>query len=422
MSTPAFSHDELVRVAKFSPDDLVKIDMCRESHTRLGFGYQLAFIRLQNRIPMQQPLEIVEEILTYVGVQLDLTTTIIQQYQKQRRTVINHQQEICAYLNLRPLGDAEIALLNTFLFDEACRLEQIGPLLMQAKQFLKETGVLFPADDTLRRLIVTQRQAAREHIFSRITNSLYSELRNKLDDFLVAGKKRLTPFHWLKQPPGRPAPKAMLRLAEKLEQIQATGVLAVDLSWLNNNYQRFLSRYARRCSADRLRNLQADHRCAVLVCFLWQVYQDTVDHMIDMHHKLMTTVYKRAQEDIDEQTRKQRQMIRSSLSTLHTLGQIILDESIHDETLRQALFSQVGKEKLVTQMADVETWLTGKYSHVFNLVVQRYSYLRQFASTLLEHLDLKLEEGTQSNLVQAIQILREMNQENRRKLPEDTGL
>jgi hypothetical protein len=53
------------------------------------------------------------------------------------------------------LDDAEIALLNTFLFDEACRLEQIGPLLVQAKQFLKQAEVLFPADDTLRRLIVT---------------------------------------------------------------------------------------------------------------------------------------------------------------------------------------------------------------------------------------------------------------------------
>jgi hypothetical protein len=128
MSTSAFSHDELVRLAKFNPDDLAKIDMCREPHTRLGFGYQLAFICLHNRTPTQQLLEIVEEILTYVGVQLDLSTTFIQKYQKQRRTIINHQQEICAYLNLRPLGETEISLLNAFLFDEACRLEQIGPL------------------------------------------------------------------------------------------------------------------------------------------------------------------------------------------------------------------------------------------------------------------------------------------------------
>ncbi len=79
MSTPAFSHDELVQVAKFSPDDLAKIDVCRESHTRLGFGYQLAFIRLHNRTPTQQPLEIVEEVLTYVGVQHDLTQFLKQE-------------------------------------------------------------------------------------------------------------------------------------------------------------------------------------------------------------------------------------------------------------------------------------------------------------------------------------------------------
>ncbi len=41
-------------------------------------------------------------------------------------------------------------------------------------------------------------------------------------------------------------------------------------------------------------------RCyAVLACFLWQVYGSTIDHMIDMHDKLMQRVYNWAQEDID---------------------------------------------------------------------------------------------------------------------------
>ncbi|MBI1882540.1 MAG: DUF4158 domain-containing protein, partial [Chloroflexi bacterium] len=381
MNTPVSSHEELVRRAQLSPNDLEKIHACRQAYTRLGFAYQLAFVRLNHRFPAQQPLEIMDELLTYVTVQLDLPSATIQAYQQQRRTIINHQQEIRTYLNLRSFGESEIAVLNAFLFEEACRLEQTGPLLVQAKQFLKEEGILFPADDTLRRLIVTQRQAAREHIFTRIANSLSPDLNEKLDALLVAGTKRLTPFHWLKQPPGRPSPPAILRLAEKLEQIQETGVLTIDLSWLNNNYQRFLTRYAHRCSADRLRNLQAEHRYAVLVCFLWQVYRDTIDHMLEMHSKLMTSVYNRAQDDIDEQNRKQRQMIRSALTTLRNLGQIILDESVRDETLRQVLFSQVDREKLASQLAHIETWLTGKYSHVFNLVVQRYAYLRQFAPT-----------------------------------------
>jgi TnpA family transposase len=60
-------------------------------------------------------------------------------------------------------------------------------------------------------------------------------------------------------------------------------MLSLDLSWLNNNYQRMLARYARRCSADRLRDLQAERRYGVLVCFLWQIYRDTIDYLVDMH-------------------------------------------------------------------------------------------------------------------------------------------
>ena len=38
MNTPAFSHEELVRKAKLSLNDLEKIQECLQSHTRLGFA------------------------------------------------------------------------------------------------------------------------------------------------------------------------------------------------------------------------------------------------------------------------------------------------------------------------------------------------------------------------------------------------
>ncbi len=84
--------------------------------------------------------------------------------------------------------------------------------------------------------------------------------------------------------------------------------------------------------------------------------------------------------------------------------------------MRQELFNKVDKEKFISQMADVETWLTGKYSHVFNLVVERFPYIRQFAPTLLDQLDFRLEEGTQSTIVEAVKLLHQMNEDNKRKL------
>lgn len=393
---------------------MAEINTRRQVHTRLGFAYQLAFVRLTHQFPVQQPLEIIDELLTYVGVQLDVSTENITLYQQ--------RQAILEYLGLRRLGESEVKMLKEFLFAEASRLEQTGPLIIQAKQFLQETGILFPADDTLRRIIVRQRQAAREHIYSRVAESLSPEFKKRLDDLLIAGDNRFTPFQSLKNPPRKASPKSVLKLADKLELIRETGILDVDLSWLNNNYQRALTRYGRRCSADRMRNLKEDHRYTVLVCFLWQVYQDTLDHLIDTHHKLMTRIYNHAQDDVDEQTRKQRRMIRGSLTTLHMIGQVILDEAVADEKLRQVLFSKVNRDKLTTQMTDVETWLTGKYSHVFNLVVERFPYIRQFAPTLLAQLDFHLEEETQSTIVKAAELLHEMNSSGKRKLPDDPPL
>jgi len=422
MSTLAFTHPELVRVANLSSTDLERIQQCRHPHTRLGFAYQLAFVRLANRLPVQEPLEMVKEILTYVGVQLNISPSVIQGYAEQRRTISNHQQEICDYLQIRHFGESEVALLETFLFEEACRLEQTGPLLVRAKSFLQENDILFPADSTLHRLIAGQRQQAREYIFRRVMDRLPADLAEKLDALLVAGDRRLTPFQALKQPPGKPSPAAILRLTDKLEQVRDTDILSVDLSWLNNNYQRSLARYARRCSADRLRGLQDEYRYVVLACFLWQVYRDTIDYLVDTHDKLMTGVYHRAQEDIDGELRKRRQMIRSALATFKTVVDTLLDESIDDSELRKTLFNQVEPEKLARQIVSVESLLTGKHSHVLNLVVQRFAYLRQFAPALLQHLKFRLEEGAQSTLVEAVELLRQLNQQNKRNLPDDAPL
>lgn len=422
MPTIEYSPQQIIRGARFSPDDLQEIQKRRRDNNRLGFAYQLAFVRLSNRFPAQKPFEIVDDLLTYVSVQLDIPTDIIEVYRQRRQTIGEHRIVVLDYLNLRRFGTEDAQMLDAFLFEEACRLEQTGTLLIQAKQFLRDARILFPANDTLLRLIARQRQAAREHIFARIATNLSSDLLAKLDNLLLLGDKRLTLFQLLKRPPGKASAAAMLRLGDKLEQIQKTSVLTIDLSWLNNNYQRSLSRYAHRCSADRLRQLRPDHRYAAIVCFLRQVYPDTIDYMIDMHDKLMTSVYKRAQTDIDEQNKKQSYMIRSSLSTLRKLGKVILNDSIQDKQLRKALLQEVDKVKLSAQMEAIEVWLTGKYSHVFNLVLQRFGYLRQFAPTLLHHLQFHLEESSQSSIVEAVQLLQSMNRENKRKLPEDVPL
>lgn len=63
--------------AALTPHDRARINQCRRNHNRLGFAYQMAFIRLTGRFPLQLPLEIAEEIVGFVANELHLAPEAI---------------------------------------------------------------------------------------------------------------------------------------------------------------------------------------------------------------------------------------------------------------------------------------------------------------------------------------------------------
>jgi hypothetical protein len=69
-----YTQEQLINVARFSREDIEQINQCRRPFSRLGFGYQLSFVSLENRSPSQYPLEIADEILSYTSIQLGISS------------------------------------------------------------------------------------------------------------------------------------------------------------------------------------------------------------------------------------------------------------------------------------------------------------------------------------------------------------
>ena len=63
MTPLSFSRGQMVREATLTEADLAEVAKCRRDHNRLGFAYQIGFVRLFSRFPAQQPLEICDELL-----------------------------------------------------------------------------------------------------------------------------------------------------------------------------------------------------------------------------------------------------------------------------------------------------------------------------------------------------------------------
>ena len=111
-----FSHEQIIRDAHLTPEDVRIIHQRRRSSNRLGFAYQLTYVRLANHFPTQQPLAIAENLLAFVALQLGVPSILIEQYQRRRPTISEHRQLILTHLNLTRFEDAQKEPLEEFLF------------------------------------------------------------------------------------------------------------------------------------------------------------------------------------------------------------------------------------------------------------------------------------------------------------------
>src|SRR6516162_2795512 len=215
-----FSRQQLKHAATLTEEDLKQISRCRRPYNRLGFAYQVAFMRLFNRFPRQQPFEIVEELANLSAAQLGFDVGLLEFYRKRQPTISEHQETISRYLRLRHFGHAEAVQLEKFVFEESWHLEQTAALKAQAPAFLKEQRVLEPAEFRIIRIVGEQRARAREHIFRRVAAEVPKHLTVTLDDLLVVGRdENVSGLQTIKANPSKPSADAMLRLVGKLKAI-----------------------------------------------------------------------------------------------------------------------------------------------------------------------------------------------------------
>lgn len=419
---PLELRQEILALGKLTAPDKCYIHSCKTDETRLGFGYQLAFVNIHNYFPQQTPLEIEIPILQYVSYQLNLDGELIEHYRRKRSVVREHQRKIKHYLHLEAYEAPAKAKLSEYLLEQSYQTDQISLLVPKAQCFLKAHHILQPALSTLRRLVGACREKAWNEIETKLMASLTLATKNKLQNLLEIEVHRS--ILWtLKQPPGLPSTDNMKLLITKLQTIEALEIIDVDLSWFNANYQYQLARRARYYSVTRLNTLPEGKRYALLVCLCRQLHEATIDYIVEMLIKLVDKAEKAANKEINMAAHQKRKNIKAALESFKTMSELILNEDITDIDLRKKIYEAISKSKLERQYNETQAWLSSKYSHVFHLLTDRYAYFRKFFPAFISNIKL-CNDGTFSSeqLLAAIDTLKNLNDERSNKCPTDVPI
>lgn len=414
------------RRGRLTAEDYAQLARCRHEHTRFGLAYQIVFYRLTGRLPQQRPFEVAPEVVGYVAEQLgtdeERSSGLVGRYTAGKRTVFQHQTELREHLGVTTYGAGERQALRAHLREAAAHLDRTAGLVAHAEAYLRDARVLLPAASTLRRLTGEVLADVAAETERRVEAALPSDVRSALDRLLeTGGSDTRSPLQMLKDPPGATSPRALVAETDKLSTIRETGALGVDLSWLRPSRRKAFAHRVRASTAHRLRELKAPRRYAALVCFLHEAHADTVDHIVDLHAKLVTQTYRRAEKRTDDEARQHRRALLGGLRTLREIGRVVLDEGVADADLRRAVLDRVPEDDLRRQITEADEWLSGRRGDVFADVARRLPYLRQFSPSLVGALDFEVDPAGGSAraeaLVASVDVLKAMNEAGKRRVP-----
>lgn len=410
---------DLITYFTLTEQDQTFIKVHRRDAHRLGVALQLCAIRYLGFCPtdlQQAPIETV----SHLAAQLHVNLSELQDYGTRRMTRSAHFQAVLDYLRFRRLQQDDHDQLLAWLTERALEHDKPTLLFQMTCEHLKHQQILRPGVTVVERLVVTARTQAHHESLERLASLLTPERVALLDGLLVPDTEQgAIPLYRLRQHADTNTPAALVEALDKFRLLQQWGVDQWDLSVVNPNRQKFLARLGRKYSAQALRRMGSERRYPTLVSLLKQTLIDLTDESIDIFDVCMASRHKKARKALEAYHQEVAETTQSHSQLLQAIGNVVLDDTVTDEGLRQAIFQHIPRGTLEAAVKEARS-LKQPTGHL-DFLDDHYSYVRQFAPPFLSTLAFQSHQDDNPVLA-AVEVLRNLNASKRRKLPDQASV
>jgi TnpA family transposase len=412
---------DVIAYFTLSPADLVQVRHQRGDHNRLGFALQLGALRYLGFSP-DDLTTAPASVVAYLSQQLDIRRDVLPAYGQRAHTRRDHLQDIQAYLGFREAGPVDLRVLAEWLVERALEHDRPSLLFRLACEHLHAAKIVRPGVTRLERMAATARQRAQRATLRRLAPLLTEACRTLLDHLLIPEETTgRTPLTWLRQGATANSPTAILTALEKVACLRGWGVDRWDLSSLTPNRVKFLAQLGRKTTNQALQRAPEERRYPILLAFLHQSLVDITDEAIDLFDGCLAETAARAGRELDEFRKAAAQTTHDKLRLFRDLGRLVLDATVSDAELRTTIYRRIPPERLHAAVKECEELIRPLDGSAFDFLERRYSYLRQFAPAFLEAFTIR-SSLAYDPLLEAIDVLRRLNGDHRRTIPEEAPL
>lgn len=405
---------EVARYYTLSDRDLQIIRHHRRDHNRLGFSVQLCHLRFPGW-PLKAGEVPAAKLVAYVARQLNVSPELFHDYARGRDTTRReHLLELQRDFGFQPFTDALSSKLADHLIPNALRSPKPMPLITALLDQMRAERIIVPAFSTVENLAWEILTRAEAMIFGQLTSGLTLVQRRQLDQLIADnGSKGLG---WLRQAVGRPTPVNFLRLCDKLSVIRAIGLDEGMGSTVHQSRLQQLAREGARYSLQHLNRFREEKRQALLVAFLIRTAQEFTDQAIDMHDQMIGRLFNRSERRQQKGFQQNAKAINDKVRLYAEVGKALIAAYKAKTDLGKALESVLGWDQFATTVEEAERLVEPFDCDFLDEMRDQYPQIRQYSPTLLNTFEFRVAPPSAS-LLKAIELLREMNESGKRKVP-----
>lgn len=256
-------------------------------------------------------------------------------------------------------------------------------------------------------------------VYKQLTEGLTTEQCIQLDQLLTVWKGGgQTHLAWLRQPPGSISNKSFHEIMDRRDYIRDLQLPLDNARQVHQNRLIQLAREGSRYSAQHLARFNERRRYATLMAFLHHTYASLTDQGLEVHDKLIGRLFNRGEHTHKEQFQRDGKVINEKVRLYAEVGKALISARESEQDPYELLQSIITWEKFVSTVEEAEQLARPADFDYLDLLDSRYHQLRKYTPRLLESYDFRASAAPSASLLDALQLLKELNATGKRKVPE----
>lgn len=411
---------QLSRYFILDETDLEFISKCRGEQNRLAVALQLTSLRFLGTFILDLN-QIPNMVKKFVASQLKISIAVLSEYSRRDATKWTHARLIREQYGYHEFENPWIFRLSRLLFSKAWVSNERPSIMFDfSTAWLIEHKILLPGTSTLIRLISEIRERSFHRLWRKISVLPSKEQEQKLEALLKNQDNRKSDFDRFKQGPTKITSPAFREAIWRYKCLVDFEIQPLDFTTIPPVRLKHLARYASIVSVPKISRMPREKRISILVAYVKVFEIHALDDALDVLDGLLSDIISKAKKIGHKKRLRTLKDLDKSAIMLAEVCNIILDENMPDNRLRQIIFTQLSKEKLLTSIQTIHALARPKNEDFQTEMIEQYGRVRHFLPTVLNELSfMATPEG--KNTLKAFDYMVE-NKDSRKKIFENPPL